>query len=101
MIQKAIDALFSKSAGQLVVFTCGIVWLTVWIGLRVRDVEKSLDVRFTQIEKRVDDSWTVQMMAARDRIVAEWNTTNRIPDAWRIYFDVKAGREPTAIRITP
>lgn len=98
---KSFGQLFSKGTGQLLVLLAATVGGTVWVTLQVRNVEKTLDSRFNSFEARLGDAWTVQMMAARDKIVAEWNPTNRVPDAYRIFYDVKAGREPVAIRIGP
>lgn len=98
---KTIGNLFGKGTGQLFIVLGVTVWLTVWIGLRIRDVELSLDKRFKAIEKQNEYNWTVQMMAARDRIVAEWNPTNRVPDAWRIFYDIRSGHEPVGIRVGP
>lgn len=109
---KSITAMFNKDVRALLMLIVGTAWLTIWVGVRIRDVEKSLIKMFAERDKEIEvikddlkdaraEAWTIHMMAARDRIIAEKNPTNWIPDSMRIFYDVRANREPTGLRVTP
>lgn len=60
-----------------------------------------LNERIFRIETKLDNAWTIHMMAARDRIFAEKNTNIYTPDSIRIYYDVREGRSPVGLRVLP
>lgn len=64
----------------------------------IAEVNMELDRLMANIKANM---WSVHMMAERDRIVSEWNPTNRIPDPYRIKADVESGRPAVGVRIGP
>lgn len=102
---KSLNAFIGKDVRNALIVIGSTVWLTVWVGVRIREMEMSLNRKFQSLEvqiKRLDESaWTVAMMAARDRMVSERNPTNWIPNPWQIFHDIRSGRDPTPIRMGP
>lgn len=116
---EALEGVLGKGLTRTLIIVACTAWVSFWFAAKIRDFERAMMKELAKIEQRnreqddraelrnreqdsrIELAWTVQMMAARDQIVSQWNPTNRIPDAWRIYHDVRAGREPIGVRIGP
>jgi len=126
MIKQIIDVLESTLGAAVAKFLFALVlvaWLTYWgtskaieikwaFEKHVRSQDASISLlhqeistNMAEIHRRINqvehESWTLRMMIERDRITAEWNPTNRLPDPYRIWRDVREGRVPTGVRIAP
>jgi hypothetical protein len=91
------------SQAVLLVF-CGF-WGICWIAFQLRDVERTLDHKFSEIDRHFqqieDNMWTVEMESAESALVSRFNTNIWIPNPRDIRSAVHLGKEPLPYRSMP
>ena len=127
LFELIVTALHDKNAGLIVAIVVivaggtalGTATLMFKGGVELRRFEKAMESEFDKVhmdmmknrleleaqnkklQDQLDRAWTVDMQAIWGSMTAHRNTNGWVPDAWRIWEAVKAGRAPDPMQIRP